>query len=138
MFIDDSSLFTSKLRRNECGTVEQLRPRDDPEGWFEPFAKWLDSSCVVRRRIDTNVRALHGDFCEWAIKADDVPCTREVFVELLATVGFKRYLLDGAEMAVGIGLWPDVEALAEFCKRDEKLDESRFSSDENDEKNEKK
>jgi hypothetical protein len=64
-------------------------PVHDPDAWREPFARWLDSTCVRDPRCAGGLGCLHIAFCEWAISHDDVPCNRLTFECLVRESGLQ-------------------------------------------------
>lgn len=54
----------------------------------EDFQRWALDRCVYRNRCFGEIGALCGDFGEWAIAHDSVPCTRSTFEALLRAAGF--------------------------------------------------
>ena len=84
-------------------------PPIDPAEWREPFKAWLNSHCFRTPRWFTAVYALHDDYCDWEIVQNGVPCTREMFLGLLAHCGF---LVgdNGAALVSGLAMRKDIEA----------------------------
>jgi hypothetical protein len=77
----------------------------DPAEWREPFIRWLDIEAVWNERCTSSVKSLYDAFCDWAIKHDDVPCTRRTFEAMLDELG--RVVVNG--MLSGLILLRDLE-----------------------------
>lgn len=63
-------------------------PIHDPAAWAEDFHRWALANCVYRDRCFGGIGCLHRDFGEWAVSHESVPCTRDVFEQLLRDAGF--------------------------------------------------
>jgi hypothetical protein len=80
----------------------------DPAEWRAPFKEWLRARCICAPRWFTAIYALHDDYCNWEIALEGVPCTHDMFLQLLTDSGF---LVDGSEKAAlvsGLVLLQDV------------------------------
>ncbi len=85
-------------------------PPCDPAEWRRSFARWLDSECVRSPRCFGGVVPLHIAYCEWEVRHDGVPCTRETFEQLLAEQGFRVSDLNGVVLVSGMTFREDYEA----------------------------
>ncbi len=85
-------------------------PPCDPAEWRRPFARWLDSACVRSPRCFGGVACLHIAYCEWEVRHDGVPCTRETFERLLADWGFLVSEVAGVVLVSGMTFREDFEA----------------------------
>lgn len=83
---------------------------DVPAEWRKPFVKWADARCLRAPRWFTSVKALHEDHCDWEIANNGVPCTREVFVQMLRECAWIPADGNGVVLVPGIALRRDVEA----------------------------
>jgi len=83
---------------------------DHAAAWKEDFHRWALENCVYRARCFGGVKALHNDFCDWAIARDEVPCRRKAFEWLLREAGM--FFADG--LVSGLILRLDFEANANF------------------------
>lgn len=93
------------------GLLQSRRiPPDDPAEWREPFARWLEATCVRELRCSGGVSCLHIAFCEWAIAHDDVPCKRLTFECLLRESGFLIDESVGVVLVSGLTFRGDPEA----------------------------
>ena len=81
----------------EALDAEPLLPTSQPSpsgmdqcecyAWISDCERWMLSACIVQDRASQSVGSLHVAFCEWALLHDSVPCRRDVFEQLLATLG---------------------------------------------------
>jgi hypothetical protein len=116
----DRDTFVGMLRAAGLEVVDGTDPlvvgltlREDadvPAEWRKPFVKWADTRCLRTPRWFTNLKALHEDFCDWEIANNGVPCTREVFVQMLRECAWIPAERDGVILVPGIVLRTDVEA----------------------------
>jgi hypothetical protein len=115
----DPDTFVRMLRAAGLEVVDGTDPlvvglmlREDadvPAEWRKPFVEWADTRCLRTPRWFTNLKALHEDYCAWEIASDGVPCTREVFVQMLRECAWIPAERDGVVLVPGIALRTDVE-----------------------------
>ena len=60
----------------------------DPAEWVPEFETWAPRACIYVEGGFGGVGALHVAFSEWCVKNRSVPCTRDVFEQLLTDQGF--------------------------------------------------
>jgi hypothetical protein len=108
--------LADSLRTYKPEIVALLQSRTEQEAESAPesdaLGLWMLARCVYRQGYEDSagISCLWIDFCEWAVTADSVPCTRRTFERLLADAGFR--CADG--MAAGLLLRVDLEAVLCF------------------------
>jgi hypothetical protein len=106
-----SVLSVPILPVSEINAPSASIPPHDPAEWREPFARWLDSACVLSPRCFGGVNCLHIAFCEWESGHGGVPCNRETFERLLNELGFLVGEVSGVVLVSGLILRADFESV---------------------------
>ena len=75
-----------------------------------PFARWVDYTCVRHPRCFGGVSCLHIAFCEWRIRQGGDTCTRDTFEHLLDESGFLVGEVAGVALVSGLTFREDAEA----------------------------
>jgi hypothetical protein len=97
------------------------QPPHDPAGWREPFARWLDITCVRHSRQFSGLLCLSRAFSMWMVERDDVPPTSEVFTRLLLEQDLLIAEVKGTVLVSGLVFKDDLasQRLFQTVTRDE-------------------